>query len=320
MPDFIYSVIIPHKNLPNLLIRCLRSIPEREDVQVIVVDDCSDDADSYLKKYPELRRPYLEFYATKEGRGAGYARNVGLKHARGRWVTFFDCDDIVFLENFNNVLDKAVNCPYKLIVWGFIRKNADETEYYNRCKNSYDIRPLEKFDKLREGTVAPWSMMVRTDFIRQKGFLFDEIPIGNDQMFSVRVLAHLAPENVGEYASPVYNYIIRPGSITQQNSSEELDSLRIETSISCTEYAKKNGYDFLSQRVNDLYRVKKRSLKLFLFYSIEILRRCGSRIFFHDMVHMLNRDYNSNPIVKRIFCHYMNFYNRTKKVYKGLSL
>ena len=37
-----YSIIIPHKNIPNLLQRCLDSIPNREDVQIIVVDDNSD--------------------------------------------------------------------------------------------------------------------------------------------------------------------------------------------------------------------------------------------------------------------------------------
>lgn len=37
-----YSIIIPHYNIPELLQRCLDSIPERDDVQVIVVDDNSD--------------------------------------------------------------------------------------------------------------------------------------------------------------------------------------------------------------------------------------------------------------------------------------
>lgn len=32
-----YSIIIPHYNIPDLLGRCLRSIPERRDIQVIVV-------------------------------------------------------------------------------------------------------------------------------------------------------------------------------------------------------------------------------------------------------------------------------------------
>ena len=41
MANINYSIIIPHYNVPNLLLRCVRSIPVREDIQVIVVDDCS---------------------------------------------------------------------------------------------------------------------------------------------------------------------------------------------------------------------------------------------------------------------------------------
>lgn len=37
-----YSIIIPHKNIPDLLQRCLNSIPRRTDIQIIVVDDNSD--------------------------------------------------------------------------------------------------------------------------------------------------------------------------------------------------------------------------------------------------------------------------------------
>ena len=39
---FSYSIIIPHKNTPKFLQRCLDSIPQREDLEVIVVDDNSD--------------------------------------------------------------------------------------------------------------------------------------------------------------------------------------------------------------------------------------------------------------------------------------
>ena len=34
-----FSIIIPHYNIPDLLMRCLESIPVSEDIQVIVVDD-----------------------------------------------------------------------------------------------------------------------------------------------------------------------------------------------------------------------------------------------------------------------------------------
>ena len=50
--------------------RCLKSIPVSEDIQVIVVDDNSPDADTYLEKYPELSRPYLECIRTTKGGGS----------------------------------------------------------------------------------------------------------------------------------------------------------------------------------------------------------------------------------------------------------
>ena len=89
-----FSIIIPHYNIPDLLMRCLESIPVSEDIQVIVVDDNSSDADTYLERYPELSRPYLEFIRTTKGGGAGYARNVGLDHAKGKWLLFADADDL----------------------------------------------------------------------------------------------------------------------------------------------------------------------------------------------------------------------------------
>lgn len=39
--EYNYSLIIPHFNIPKLLRRLLSTVPKREDLQVIIVDDCS---------------------------------------------------------------------------------------------------------------------------------------------------------------------------------------------------------------------------------------------------------------------------------------
>lgn len=61
-----YSIIIPHKNIPNLLQRCLDSIPNREDVQIIVVDDNSDPNIVDFDKFPGLNRSNVEVIFTKK--------------------------------------------------------------------------------------------------------------------------------------------------------------------------------------------------------------------------------------------------------------
>lgn len=71
--NYNYTVIIPHYNIPDFLMRCLESIPVRKDIQVIVIDDCSPGVSEYLLKYPQLSRPYLEYYSTPIGGSAGRA-------------------------------------------------------------------------------------------------------------------------------------------------------------------------------------------------------------------------------------------------------
>jgi len=109
-----FSIIIPHKDIPDMLMRCLKSIPVSEDIQVIVVDDNSADADTYLEKYPELSRPYLEFIRTTKGGGPGYARNIALEHAQGMWILFADSDDF-YVDNMSDIIYSHVDSEADVI-------------------------------------------------------------------------------------------------------------------------------------------------------------------------------------------------------------
>lgn len=109
-----FSIIMPHKEIPDLLMRCLKSIPMSEDIQVIVVDDNSADAGIYLDKYPELSRFYLEFVRTTKGGWAGYASNVGLEHAKDKWILFADADDF-FVEDMNDIICTYVDLETDVI-------------------------------------------------------------------------------------------------------------------------------------------------------------------------------------------------------------
>ena len=66
-----YTFIIPHKNIPNLLRRCLNSIPRRDDIQIIVVDDNSNSDIVDFEYFPGIGEPCVEIYFTREGKGAG---------------------------------------------------------------------------------------------------------------------------------------------------------------------------------------------------------------------------------------------------------
>ena len=112
-----YSIIIPHRNIPKLLQRCLDYIPYRDDVQIIVVDDNSDPQVVDFDNFPGMNIPNVEVYFTKEGKGAGYARNVGIEHVKGKWVFFADADDY-FSKAFLSTIDTLKESKHDLIYFG----------------------------------------------------------------------------------------------------------------------------------------------------------------------------------------------------------
>ena len=100
-----YSIIIPHHNSPSLLQRLLNSIPERDDLEVIVVDDNSDKDKKAYSQRTDVKIVYID---EKQTRGAGKARNEGIAVSEGKWLLFADADDF-YADGFIEVLDKYVD-------------------------------------------------------------------------------------------------------------------------------------------------------------------------------------------------------------------
>ena len=75
-----YSIIIPHYRIPKLLRRCLCSVPKRNDLQVLVVDDNSG-AD-IVAQIREIEKdfPFVTFIYSETNGGGGRARNIGLRN------------------------------------------------------------------------------------------------------------------------------------------------------------------------------------------------------------------------------------------------
>jgi glycosyltransferase involved in cell wall biosynthesis len=94
-----FSVVLPTLNRPSLLRRALNSIALQScpDFEVIVVDDGS--TGEALKAMRAMAGEYdsrftFAWRETRSGaRGPAGARNVGIRHATGSYVTFLDDDD-----------------------------------------------------------------------------------------------------------------------------------------------------------------------------------------------------------------------------------
>lgn len=112
------SVVIPYYNHRDMLMRSLRSLAAQHygSIEVILVDDGSDvplvedvAEISELFTWRDIQdhtNTQVTFLA-KENGGAPSARNMGLDHAQGEYVIFWDADvdaDRDFLKKLHNVL------------------------------------------------------------------------------------------------------------------------------------------------------------------------------------------------------------------------
>lgn len=185
-----YSFIIPHKNTPDLLQKCLDSIPRRDDVQIIVVDDNSDEDKVDFEHFPGLDDPMVEVYLTKEGRGAGYARNVGLDHAVGKWLVFADADDF-----FNPCISDALTLYSEVeadVV--FFKGNSiciPEGIPSNRANimNKAIDTALQTNDFSALVLLSsPCRRFIRHDLVKENNIRFSEVRWSNDVVFIAKVM------------------------------------------------------------------------------------------------------------------------------------
>ena len=219
--DFIYSIIIPHYNSSDLLQRMLKSIPEREDIQVIVVDDCSKNEE--VEKLKQLQHMNLELYLESENRGAGHARNIGLNHVSGKWVLVVDADDI-FAENAFDVFDKHKDSKIDYLCYRIRIITPDGAILGNNVSDRSVGKYLENKNKrntnlFRFRNLVCWNKMVSSDFIKQYKLHFEESKVNNDVYYNLMI--GLYGQKYEVIPDVLYHPIGQVGSITKKERTIE---------------------------------------------------------------------------------------------------
>ena len=217
-----YSLIIPHFNDPVRLERLLSSVPvEREDVEVIVVDDCSPDQgalDAVRAHWPQV-----QWLSTPENAGAGVARNVGLDAARGRWLVFADSDDEFLPEAFET-FDRVLRPDDELVY--FLAEAVQEadgspsvrSERMNELVQAYAVGgDAASLLRLRLQHVNPVAKVYARKFVKAHELRFEPIRRSNDVAFNV--LAAVQTQHLRAETVVVYRVYRRAESLTADVSA-----------------------------------------------------------------------------------------------------
>ena len=170
--------------------RLIKSIPRKEQIQIIVVDDNSTEKglQKLINQYD-----YVEFYYNEEKKNsAGSCRNIGIKYAIGKWVLFADADDF-FTEDFWEKIVPFLDSDLDIVFFSptsIVNENGKLGKRhlsYEDFIRKYKDDPCEKNELvLRYKFVSPCSKLIKRSLIVENQIEFEGTRYSNDVMFSMK--------------------------------------------------------------------------------------------------------------------------------------
>ena len=220
MHNFNYSVIIPHYNDCDKLCRCISSIPIRNDIQIIVVDDVSNSQIFEKIKIFCKNRENIEIYQNETNSGAGYSRNIGIEHSIGKWLIFADCDDYFTPKAFDS-FDKFYDSQSDVIYFDANICNNSESFVIQETNYKNIVQYISGKNKkiIRTTNWEPWGKMFYRKFLEENSIKFHETRVMNDAFFSIN--AGVCAKTIDVSLDKVYNYIVYENSVSRKMDIEK---------------------------------------------------------------------------------------------------
>ena len=187
------SVVIPCFNAEKFLPVCLDSFLRQsfKNFEIICVDDGSTDnslriLQSYSDKYKRIK------VVSQGNKGAGSARNEGFRHAVGKFVLFFDADDMARRYMLHDLVTAAEKNDADLTVCGSLLLD-EANQKIKKCGWAVNHEVLPKKECFSMGDVDhdfftlfawwPWDKLWKTSFLKNTGIVFDSLKNTEDLFF-----------------------------------------------------------------------------------------------------------------------------------------
>jgi len=193
------SVIVPVYNAEDTIKRAIESVPVRDDVETIVIDDGSTDKTREIAEKAIKGRGRVYY---KPNGGVSSALNMGLDFAKGEYVVFLGSDDYFYTDEFEKAMKKLDGTD---LVYFALRINSG-VEWYLNEDNKMELCGSVKF--------------MRREFIGEQRN--DESKLaGEDLLFNRELQAKNPTEKFTNLVVKHYNYP-RKGSLYDKLTKGEI--------------------------------------------------------------------------------------------------
>jgi len=192
------TVVVPVTLMEGKLHRLRNAVNEciQLGIETIIVHDIRDsETEMELREMERTFDSKLVRVFTEKLGSPGMARNYGLLHATGAWISFWDSDDEPIPSVFNSMVESAQLAEKKVAVGSF--KILDEEEKNKTKKRIFG-------SKLKDIGWMPgiWRFSFRREFIGSTKFT--QYRMGEDQVFIASL--KIDPEDIYHSADIVYLY------------------------------------------------------------------------------------------------------------------
>lgn len=196
------SVLVPSYNNGQWLSRAIHSALSQEDVdvEVLVIDDGSSDDSVAIACRIATSAPAVRVIPLRRNFGCYYARNVGLVHATGDYVTILDSDDIMSPRRILRQLEALETTPGAIACLARARRWTEDF----RTPIS-DLRHAEN------------TLLWRRDVMKTIGS-YDTVRFGGDSEFRERLQAAFGDEAFVRIPDELYFLRTLAGSLTCASS------------------------------------------------------------------------------------------------------
>lgn len=222
------SVIVPVYNVENYINDMLLSVQRQSltDFEVILVNDGStDESQAVIDRFCREDSRFRCFI--KENGGVASARNMGIDHAKGEYVVFYDPDDYIPQDSLKKMYAAALQNNADMVIGVMEEKSLGESMIY---MHSQKLASQKKIDPLDEHFVGAWSLchkMFSLRMIKENNLRIEKMSNAEDGVFTFNALNKA--ERICGCNTIAYHYIKRPfwlaPSATQIISNKYLDGL-----------------------------------------------------------------------------------------------
>ena len=216
------SIIMPVYNTGKYLDKSIGSVIQQiyENWELIVVDDGStDNSISIIQSYAVKDKRIHLYINDSDQHSPGIARNIGLRHVRGKYTYFIDSDDWIEKELLVDTVTKAEETGADLVPFGFIIEEENrQIRKPLKPAGNYEYDDFKEIaNGILRGTWGHVTELIKSELlasIRQ-----NQYKSGEDICFQMDVLCKT--RKVCGIDKEYYHYCIRKDSITFTHNSND---------------------------------------------------------------------------------------------------